>query len=257
MSLDADIAACAGLVARGDPARFRAAMAAPVRLRARLFPLYAFNLEVARAPWVTKEPIIAQMRLQWWRDALEEIGSGGKVRRHEVVTPLAHVLDPQGARDLDDLVLARHGDIEPIVPPDTDAIVAYVNRTAGTLLWTAARRAGAIEEAVIRAAGRAQGIAAYLDAVPDLVARGRHPLPHGDPADHAKVLAQDGLDALKRARATSLPADARPVLLVLPEAEAVLKRHHRDPASVVEPSRQAPDLRARASLAMRALVNRP
>ena len=58
---DADIAACAALVARGDPPRFRAAMAAPVAMRRLLFPLYAFNLEVARAPWVTQEPMIALM----------------------------------------------------------------------------------------------------------------------------------------------------------------------------------------------------
>lgn len=66
------IAACAALVARGDPDRFAAIMAAPPAARARLFPLYAFNLEVARAPWVTKEPMIAEMRLQWWRDVLAE-----------------------------------------------------------------------------------------------------------------------------------------------------------------------------------------
>ena len=45
MSLDA----CARLVERGDPDRFRVAMAAPPSAREALFPLYAFNLEVARA----------------------------------------------------------------------------------------------------------------------------------------------------------------------------------------------------------------
>ena len=89
MDFDDDLTACAQLVERGDPDRFAAAMAAPVRARAVLFPLYAFNLEVARAPWLTQESMIAEMRLQWWRDALEEIRAGGLVRRHEVVTPLA------------------------------------------------------------------------------------------------------------------------------------------------------------------------
>ncbi|TNF18762.1 MAG: phytoene synthase, partial [Rhodobacteraceae bacterium] len=62
-----DWQACAAIVEKGDPDRFASAMAAPVAARARLFPLYAFNLEVARAPWVTQEPMIAEMRLQWWR----------------------------------------------------------------------------------------------------------------------------------------------------------------------------------------------
>ena len=43
------VEACAELVERGDPDRFRAIMAAPPEARAQLFPLYAFNLEVARA----------------------------------------------------------------------------------------------------------------------------------------------------------------------------------------------------------------
>jgi phytoene/squalene synthetase len=67
---------CAALVERADPDRFAALMSAPVAVRRVCFPLYAFNIEVSRAPWVTKEPMIAEMRLQWWRDALEEIGEG-------------------------------------------------------------------------------------------------------------------------------------------------------------------------------------
>ena len=47
------VAACAALVERSDPERYLAVMAAPVWARERLFPLYAFNLEVARAPWVS------------------------------------------------------------------------------------------------------------------------------------------------------------------------------------------------------------
>ena len=51
---DPDLTACAELVARADPSRFRATMAAPVAARRVLFPIYAFNTEVARAPWVTR-----------------------------------------------------------------------------------------------------------------------------------------------------------------------------------------------------------
>ena len=102
-----DIAACAGLVARGDADRFLAVMAASPPARDVLFPIYAFNVEVARAPWVTEESMIAEMRLQWWRDAVDEIGAHGAVRKHEVVTPLAGVLDATGAAVLAELVEAR------------------------------------------------------------------------------------------------------------------------------------------------------
>ena len=88
--------ACANLVAKGDPDRFAATMAAPVAARRVLFPFYAFNLEVARAPWVTQEPLIAEMRLQWWADALDEIARGGPVRRHEVTDALGRSLGAGG-----------------------------------------------------------------------------------------------------------------------------------------------------------------
>ena len=91
---DDDVKACAALVQRADPDRFRATMAAPVSARSVLFPVYALNVEVARAPWVTQESMIAEMRLQWWRDALQQIAEGTAVRRHEVVTPLSRVLSP-------------------------------------------------------------------------------------------------------------------------------------------------------------------
>src|SRR6056297_4029883 len=107
-----DLTACARIVERGDPDRFASAMAAPVAAREALFPLYAFNIEVSRATWVTAEPMIAGMRLQWWADALEEIAVGGTIRRHEVVTPLARVLDAEGAALLIGLVEARRRDTE-------------------------------------------------------------------------------------------------------------------------------------------------
>ena len=103
--------ACAGIVERGDPERFLAIMAAPVPARRVLFPIIAFNVEVARAPWVTQEPMIAEMRLQWWRDALDEIAEGKEVRKHAVTTPLAEVLTPHQARELDRLVAARRWDV--------------------------------------------------------------------------------------------------------------------------------------------------
>lgn len=256
MTDDADIGACAALVARGDPPRFRAVMAAPVGLRTMLFPLYAFNLEVARAPWVTAEPMIAAMRLQWWRDALSEIEAGATLRRHEVVTPLAGVLDARACADLDGLILARHADMETEAPRDRAAVLSYVDRTAGTLLWTAARLAGATAEGPVRDAGRAQGVAGLLGAVPSLVAKGRHPLPHGDPAEHAKALAEGGLSALARARAGKVERAARPVLLVLPEAEAALRRYAAAPATVMDPPPDMPSLRTRLDLARRAVTNR-
>ncbi|MEL6168113.1 MAG: squalene/phytoene synthase family protein [Pseudomonadota bacterium] len=188
------VAACAALVEKGDPDRFLATMAAPVKARAVLFPIYAFNLEVARAPWLTEEPMIAEMRLQWWRDALDEIAEKRPVRRHEVATPLADILDPVGAGLLDSLVNARRADIEKIPHADDAALDAYLDATAGTLAWAAARALGADPRAErpLRAHAWAGGLARYFRAIPELEARGHAPLPDGRP-EAVRALAREGL----------------------------------------------------------------
>ena len=140
--------ACADIVAKGDPDRFAAAMVAPIEARRILFPLYAFNVEVARAPWVTQEPMIAEMRLQWWRDVLTEIGQGGQVRKHEVTTPLAEVLDAESAVILDKLVQARRWDIYRQAFEDEAHFAEYLDATGGGLMWVAARALAELGEDV-------------------------------------------------------------------------------------------------------------
>ena len=195
MSLEA----CAEKVARGDPDRFAATMAAPPDLRARLWPLYAFNLEVARAPWVTAEPMIAEMRLQWWRDVVAE----PVPRAHEVAGPLHGLIREAGlpVEVLDRMVEARRWDIYREAFEDRAAFDAYLEDTAGGLMWLAARATGAgpEAEAPARALGWAAGLAAFLRAVPELETRGRVPLVDGRP-EAVAALAREGLGRLETAR---------------------------------------------------------
>ncbi|MFU1477921.1 squalene/phytoene synthase family protein [Roseovarius sp. C7] len=250
-----DLTACAELVRRGDMPRFRAAMAAPVAARRVLLPLYAFNLEVARAPWVTKEAMIAEMRLQWWRDALAEIASGGLVRRHEVVTPLAAVLDRESAEQLDELVLARRWDIYRDPFEDDAAFRQHLDHTAGHLLRAAVRSLGAVPGDEIGEAGFALGLANWLRAVPALEAAGRVPLVDGRP-EAVRGLAQEGLDRLRAARHAGVARSARPAMLALWQAEGVLARAASDPRRVADGALEPSPFRDRLGLAWRALSGR-
>lgn len=252
------IQACAELVQRGDSDRFRATMATPVAARARLFPLYAFNIEVARAPWLTQEPMIAEMRLQWWRDALEEIGQGGPARRHEVVTPLADLLAPEDAARLDALVEARRWDIYREPFEDLAAFEAHIDATAGHLIWTAARLLGADRgEGALRDFAYAAGVANWLRAIPELEARGRVPLVDGR-AGAVAALADEALERLRRARSRrhELPRAVLPVLLSGWQAEGVLRRAAADPSRVAEGRLAASEFRRRGGLLWRSLTGR-
>jgi phytoene/squalene synthetase len=244
--------ACADLVRRGDPDRFAAAMAGPVEARKVLFPLYAFNLEVARAPWVASEPMIGEMRLQWWRDALEEIAKGGPVRRHEVTTPLGEVLDAEAARLLDRGVAARRWDLYREPFGDGAHFGEYLEATGGTLMWVAARALGAAEDArgEVTALGRAAALARFLQAVPELEARGRVPLVDGR-AEAVRALAEGALAELPRR--VALPGLGRAALLEGWQARPLLVRAARDPAAVAEGRLALSEFRKRLGLFLAAL----
>lgn len=232
MSLDA----CADLVQRGDPDRFLAVMAAPRSVRAQLLPLYAFNLEVARAPWVTQEPLIAEMRLQWWRDVVENAASGA-ARAHEVAGPLHELIRDFGlpVEVLDRLIAARRWDIHREPHDGIKGLADYIDDTGAGLMWLAARALGAPEgaEYAVRAYGWASAAAQYLRAVPDLQARGRQPLPEGvAPADLARL----GLERLAVARQARrlVPKEVAPALLAGWQAEPLLRQILAGGSSAIE-----------------------
>src|ERR671937_1120993 len=50
--------------------RFLAARLAPRKARRDLIALAAFMGETARIAATTRQPLVGEMRLQWWRDAL-------------------------------------------------------------------------------------------------------------------------------------------------------------------------------------------
>lgn len=208
---------CASLIERGDPDRFAALLATPLPQRNRLVPLYAFNLEVARAPWISKEPMIAEIRLQFWREVVGD-AAAGRVRAHEVAAPFATLVAETAlpAEVLDQLIEARRWDIYRDPFEDEAAMDLYLERTGGALAWLACKALGAgpAVEPVARDAGWAAGLAGFLRAVPELEARGRVPLVDGRAAA-VSALAQRGLDRLARARAARavVPREVRPAFL--------------------------------------------
>ena len=254
------VAACAALVERGDPDRFAAVMAAPVAVRARLFPLYAWNLEVARAPWVTAEPLIAEMRLQWWRDVVANAASGA-ARAHEVAGPLHGVIAGLGlpVAVMDRLIVARRADIDVTPFADAAAFDAYIEATGAGLMWLAARSVGAPDaaERAVRDYGWAAGLASYLRAVPQLIARGRVPLVD-DTAPAIAALAAQGLHRLTQAQAArrSVPRAVLPALLAGWQTRTLLRQAATAPERVRQGGLGSSEFARRGGLLWQAATGR-
>jgi phytoene/squalene synthetase len=218
------------MVQRGDPDRWLALMAAPAGARGALAVLYAFNLELARAPWVAREPLLARMRLQFWREVVTE---ADRPRAHEVAGPLVRLIRDRGlpAALFEAMIAAREAEAEGAHLADAGALRAFVTGTSGALMALAVRALGGAADEVARGYGAAQGMANYLLAVPAIRAAGRAALPSGAAV---RDLAAAGLEDLARARVgrAAVAGPARPALLAAWRAGPVLRRAMADPEGV-------------------------
>ena len=189
--------AYAETVRKHDPDRFLTALFAPPAKRDTLLLLYAFNHELARAREVVSEPMLALIRLQWWREVVE-----GERKRHEVATPLFDALEAGhlARGDLLRMIEAREQESEPSMP-DHVAFVRYLDGTAGMLAVAAARWLGAREPEQALPFGRAYGMAGQLRSVTALASRRRCQLPEDMLAAHGlcihDVIAEPATDRLR------------------------------------------------------------
>jgi phytoene synthase len=119
------------LVSRVDPDRWLSSrFIGEIEKRADVIALYAFDHELARASKVASNPLIAEIRLTWWREALDEIYAGKVVRGHPAARALAIAVSrrslPRGL--LEAMIDARIDGLDPALAPES-------RRRAGG--WTA------------------------------------------------------------------------------------------------------------------------
>lgn len=229
---------CARLVEKADPVRFRAAMSAEPSARADLFVLYAFNVEVFHAVWSSYEPMIGEIRLQYWSDQIAAAYQGKATDPHPVMTPLLDIINkgwlPEA--DFQAMITARLWEVHSEPFEDQAALNTYLMDTGGRLMAMASRLLQMNDhyDNAIRNYGAAAALAAFLVAVPKLKSRNRHPLPDERP-ETLRALAKDALtimDATRTKRHRSM-AVALPALLTVTEARPVLKRIIKTPSCVL------------------------
>jgi phytoene synthase len=252
----------ATLLREGDPDRFFAALFAPADKRPHLHALYAFSLEIARIRDSVSEALPGEIRLQWWRDALQ-----GEARGDVMANPVAAALDDTVVRfrlprqALVNLVDARVGDLYDDPIPTLNDLEGYCGETSSTLIRLAslilASGGDAGSPDAAGHAGVAYAVAGLLRAFPYDVRRGRLTLPqsvldqHGVARDelHAgrrslaldralgemRGVARRHLDSARRFRAT-LPAPVKPAFLPVALVDGYLrqmKRRDYDPFRTV------------------------
>jgi phytoene synthase len=167
-------------VRQHDPDRFLCALFAPAMQREALFALLAYNHELARAREVASQPMLALIRLQWWREVVENAAEGRPARQHEVAAPL-HSLVAAGTLAAEDLLAmadAREAEAEESIPTGA-AFAAYLRGSAGGVALATARLLGAQGAvlAAVQRAGALYGLAGVLRSVAARAGQGRCLLP--------------------------------------------------------------------------------
>jgi phytoene synthase len=186
------------LVRRMDPDRWQASrFVHDQAARTDIVALVAFNYELARVAGGVTSALMGEIRLTWWREAMEELAAGKAPRKHPAVEALAvSGVDPVA---LAAMAEARLADLEEASFADEAAVLAYLDATAGALAsLMAGRLDAATDPAAVRAAARAYGLAGLWR----LKLAGRSRLP----ADWTQAHVRDLVAAHRKAAASELKA---------------------------------------------------
>jgi 15-cis-phytoene synthase len=209
--------------------RYLAARLAPRSARGDLIALAAFMGETARIVATAREPMVGEMRLQWWRDALSAArgvgATGSPIADALRATMSRHALPADSFVALLD---ARSRALEPGFATDAAALYRYLDETEGIGFRLAGRILGVPEsrasEGTLFAAGQAYGRVQLLRALP-LMLSSRVSPPNArlvnDWAERLRAVSSDARSWLQRTRAQ---------LNIAPEAFAAVL-----PVALVEP----------------------
>jgi NADH dehydrogenase [ubiquinone] 1 alpha subcomplex assembly factor 6 len=215
---------CAAQARTADHGRWLCSLFAPEVARRDLWALLAFNAEIARTREVVREPMLGQIRLQWWREAIAE-AYGGRARAHQVMAPLADAIArrrPPRER-FETLLDGRLRDLEDEPFATLTNLEAYARATSATLsllmLDVLGIDDGAAREAAA-AIGTAWALVGLVRATPHLAARRRLMLP-GD------LMGDINPESLFTGRPDSRLADVLRAVVDRASALLVEARRHR------------------------------
>jgi phytoene synthase len=182
MALDDAAQHCDELVRGEDKDRWLTALFVPEERRPLIHALYAFNIELARIRGLVREPMLGEIRLQWWEDAVTGIFTG-ETPDHPVLQLLARTIE---AGDLPlhafrNMIEARRFDLYDDPMPSLTELEGYLGETSSALIQLAAlvlAGEGALRTPSVSGyAGVAVGIAGLMRSLPQHRARGQCYIP--------------------------------------------------------------------------------
>jgi 15-cis-phytoene synthase len=191
----ADYAYCEAQLRRNDRDRWLASLFLPSALRPHVIALYAFSDEIARVRAHVSEPLLGEIRFQYWRDVL----TGERGADAPIAAALADTVERWGLprEKLISLIDARLFDLYDAPMPSVEALESYAVATAGSLFQLAAfiLDPAADVTAASRHAGIAYAVTGLLRGLPWQIAAGQTYVPRELYAGHDLRSDRAALDA--------------------------------------------------------------
>tara|TARA_R110002072_G_scaffold96391_2_gene212080 strand:- start:512 stop:1357 length:846 start_codon:yes stop_codon:yes gene_type:complete len=156
------------MIEQYDHDRYLTVLYAPEDKRPALCALYAFNYEISRIRETVSEPMLGEIRLQWWREAIDDVYAGHP-RPHEIMPDLATAITTNDlSRDrLMAMIEGRARDLYEDSPKDEAGLEDYLRKTAGNLACLAAHILGQRDaDDLAQELGIAWGYIGLIRAVP-------------------------------------------------------------------------------------------
>jgi len=159
------------LIRRVDPDRWLSSrFISAAEARADVVAVYAYDNELARAPRVASNSLLGEVRLTWWREALDEIFEGRPVRQHPAAQALARAAARRGLKrePLEAMIDARYRELDP-EPMDEAEALDWSRDTGGLSAQMAAEILDpATDSRMALAGGSAWSLGKRLADTPDL-----------------------------------------------------------------------------------------
>lgn len=242
---------CIDTVYKHDPDKFLALMAGDPISRQIAFPIYAFNCEVSRIPWITTESLIAEMRLTWWSELLEAVENNDSLPDHPISLELAKRLinNKFAIALLKQTITARRWDIYSEGHEDNSTLWEYIEHTSSNLL-----AACSTADQSIILFGRGIGMASYLLAAPKLKRLGKNPIPNFD-EENVYTLAREALENINLVKRSKIERNIFPIMRIGWTAPVILRKIIKNPKALIDDRLDLSEFRKKIRLFRLTLLN--
>lgn len=237
---------CLNLIRKHDHDRYLTMLYAPEQSRSALASLYAFNIEIARIRESVSDPMLGEIKIQWWRDAIAEIYLG-KDNGHDVLRALTKAIKEHHLpiEAFNQILDHRVTDLYDEPPKTFEELEQYLWGTVGIILKLACQILGTeVEDKTINQLALGWGYTGLIRAIPYHLSLRKNYIPlelleqkklegHMGPGpDHRQEVqiivrvfcykAQNALDHIRHTR-KNISGSARPAFLLAPLARSYLK----------------------------------